>query len=169
MNAHVSYVVQVGHTLTMELTITNTSAGESISFENCLHTYFAVGDIGAVSITGLKGSSFIDRLDNSARKLESADAIRISSEVDRVFPDSTGPVEIRDEKLRRVIRARKSGSASTAVWNPWVAKSKAMPDFGDDEFKQMVCVESGNVGPNKVTLSPGKSSVLKVVLESQSF
>jgi len=31
----------------------------------------------------------------------------------------------------------------------------------------MICVESGNVKQNKLSLAPGKSSVLKVVLRSQ--
>jgi glucose-6-phosphate 1-epimerase len=76
-------------------------------------------------------------------------------------------VEIHDGKFRRTIRVEKRGSVSTVVWNPWVAKSRAMPDFGDEEFRQMVCVESGNVGQNKITLAPGKSAVLKVILSSQ--
>ncbi|MBV8175561.1 MAG: hypothetical protein JO151_13515 [Verrucomicrobia bacterium] len=48
-----------------------------------------------------------------------------------------------------------------------MAKAKQSPDFGDDEFKQMVCVESGNVAQNKITLAPEKSASLKVVLSSQ--
>ena len=27
------------------------------------------------------------------------------------------------------------------VWNPWIDKSKAMADFGDDEYKEMICAE----------------------------
>jgi len=50
-----------------------------------------------------------------------------------------------------------------------VAKSKAMPDFGDEEFHRMVCVESGNVGQNQITLAPGKTSALKVVLHSEKY
>ena len=41
-----------------------------------------------------------------------------------------------------------------------------MPDFGDEEYLKMVCVESGNVGTNKVTLPSGERSVLTVVLGS---
>ena len=31
------------------------------------------------------------------------------------------------------------------VWNPWAEKAKAMTDFGDEEYKQMLCVEAGYV------------------------
>jgi D-hexose-6-phosphate mutarotase len=78
-------------------------------------------------------------------------------------------VEISDSKLRRTIRVEKSSSASTVVWNPWIAKSKAMTDFGDEEFHRMVCVEAGNVGQNQVTLAPGKASAVKVGLSSMSL
>ena len=46
----------VADTLTMELIAANDSGGETMEIENCLHTYFHVGDIGAVSITGLQGA-----------------------------------------------------------------------------------------------------------------
>ena len=77
------------------------------------------------------------------------------------------PVFIEDGTLHRTIHINKTGSASTVVWNPWVAKARAMADFGDEEYHRMVCVESGNVGPNQITLAPGASSALKVVLSSQ--
>jgi len=161
----VEFVVTVGESLTLELRVTNTSP-EPLSFEECLHTYFLVGDLNAVAITGLKGVAYLDKTDRNARKLESGDSIKIISETDRVYLATTGAVEIDDASLRRTIRVEKSGSASTVVWNPWVAKSRAMPDFGDEEFRRMVCVESGNVGQNNLTLAPGKASVLKVVLSS---
>ena len=164
--ANVNFVVTVGDKLTMELIVANPSK-ENFTFEDCLHTYFEIGDVAQISIAGLKGISYLDKTDNFARKLESGDAFKISSETDRVFLNAPGTVEIRDEKLRRKILIEKSGSNSTVVWNPWIAKAKAMPDFGDMEFKHMVCVESGNVAENKITLAPGASATLKVVLRSQ--
>ncbi len=164
-----NYVLTVTDRLTIELIVTNRSAEQDLNFETCLHSYFAVGDVSAASITGLKGTSYLDKVDNFAQKPETADAIKISSEVDRIYCDTTGPVEIVDPKLGRRILVEKSGSASTVVWNPWVAKSQQMADFGNDEYKQMVCVESGNVAKNRVTLAPSKSSVLKVILSSSKL
>ena len=165
----VTFAVTVSDKLTMELSVANPSGTESLSFENCLHTYFAIGDIAEVEITGLMGTTCIDRVGNVTQRVESADAIRINSETDRVYLDTTQTVEIHDLRHRRKIRVEKSGSASTVVWNPWVEKARNMPDFGDDEFKQMVCVESGNVAQNKITLAPGKSASLKVVLSSHQI
>jgi glucose-6-phosphate 1-epimerase len=161
-----NYIVTIAETLTLELIVTNASPDQQFSFENCLHTYLSVGDIDAVSITGLKGVDYLDKADNFAQKTETADPIKISSEVDRTYVAATGPVEILDLKFRRKIRIEKSGSASTVVWNPWVSKSQQMPDFGNEEYRQMVCVESGNVTKNRIILPPGKASVLKVTLSS---
>ena len=159
------FVVAVTDRLAMELIATNESADRNFDFENCLHTYFAVSDIRDVSIAGLKGAHYLDKTDKNARKLESADAIRITAETNRVYPDTPGTVEIRDAKFRRTIRVDKSGSAATVVWNPWT--TQPLPDFDPAEHRQMVCVESGNVGQNKLSLAPGKTAGLKVVLSSR--
>jgi len=60
----------------------------------------------------------------------------------------------------------KSGSDSTVVWNPWTTQ-KLPDDFDPAEHQRMVCVESGNVKHNKISLAPGKTSALKVVLRSE--
>ena len=75
-------------------------------------------------------------------------------------------MEIRDENLKRVIRVEKFNSKSTVVWNPWTTQ-KLPDDFDPAEYRQMVCVESGNVKQNKISLAPGKSSAVKVVISSR--
>jgi len=165
-NFAANFVVTVTATLRLELILTNASPDQDLAIENCLHTYFSVGDIHAVSVAGLQGVSYLDKVDNFAQKTEGSAAIPIQSEVDRVYFDATGPVEILDRALGRRIRIDKQGSASTVLWNPWSAKSQQMTDFGNEEYKTMLCVESGNVGKNKLLLAPGQSSVLKVELST---
>ena len=161
------YFVTVTDRLELQLVVTNDSAERELVFEDCLHTYFTVGDISAVSVVGLKGAKYLDKVADPGERTEMNEAIAIASEVDRVYLDTTAAVEIQDVQLRRKIRVEKAGSASTVVWNPWIAKSKAMPDFGDEEYHGMVCVESGNVAKNKVTLPPRKTATLKVNLSSE--
>lgn len=161
------YIVTVNEALTLELVVTNKSSSDALEFENCLHTYFQIGDINAVSVHGLEGVTYADRLTGGATRVEAEDAIHFSSEVDRTYLNTTHPVEIRDERLKRVIKVEKENSASTVVWNPWIVKSQQMADFGNEEYHNMVCVESGNVMANKITLAPGKSSSLKVKLSSR--
>ncbi|MBE0543938.1 MAG: D-hexose-6-phosphate mutarotase [Verrucomicrobia bacterium] len=164
----VEYVVTVSDMLTAELRVSNKS-GREFEFENCLHTYFAVGDIQAVKVTGLKGVEYLNQPTGFSQHTETADAIRFGDEVDRIYLATGHPVEILDERLKRIIRVEKEGSNSTVVWNPWIAKAKAMPDYGDEEFKEMVCVESGNVAANRVILPPGQTSRLKIKLSSRSL
>lgn len=45
--------------------------------------------------------------------------------------------------------------SETVVWNPWEKKSRAMSDFGDEEYKQMLCV-NGAVIQKPITLKPGE-------------
>jgi D-hexose-6-phosphate mutarotase len=163
---HAEYVVTVNEHLTMELIVTNESNDTNLEYEECLHTYFFVEDIAATSVVGLNGVSYLDKVGGTTQRTEIDDAIRISSEVDRVYFDTKETVEIHDARLGRIIRVEKENSASTVVWNPWIKKSQQMPDFGNEEYQKMVCVESGNVGSNKIVLPPGKTSRLKVTLSS---
>jgi glucose-6-phosphate 1-epimerase len=160
----VEYRVTVGETLTLELTVGNTDKKEA-SFESCLHTYFQVGSIDTVTLTGLKDTGYFDKVRETGA-LETGNAIRITEETDRVYFDTAATVAIQDPSLGRTIHVSKSGSGSTVVWNPWIEKSKRLPDLGDEDYQRMVCVESGNIGKNKVTLPPCGRTTLKVVLSS---
>ena len=162
------YIVTVNQSLTLQLIITNQSKDAEFTFENCLHTYFDVGDVTAISLSGLKGTAYLDKVAGFVEKTETSDVLRIASEVDRIYLNSPGTVNILDPRLGRKIVVEKQGSASTVVWNPWITKSRQMPDFGDEEYERMICVESGNVASNSITLSPGGSSTLTVKLSSET-
>ena len=156
----------VTETLRLDLIATNGSADQDFSFENCLHTYFHVGDVRTIRVKGLKGVTYLDKVDNFAAKVEAEDEIAIVAETDRVYQDTASTVEILDPSLKRRIRIEKAGSQSTVLWNPWIAKSQQMPDFGNEEYLRMVCVESGNVGKNRVVLPPGRSVVMSTIISS---
>ena len=166
-NLRTEFIVTVGETLTMELTAANESCGETAEFEACLHTYFHVGDIGAVSVHGLEGAAYLNFAegDNGAARPAESFPIRINRETNRTYCGTSSTVEIRDKKLKRVIRVEKSGAQSTVVWNPWTTQ-KMPEDWSTDEHLHMVCVESGNVKADKISLTPGKTTALKVVLSS---
>jgi len=112
---NVDYIVTVSESLKLELAVTNNSKTEEFVFENCLHTYFEIGDIKAASISGLKGCRYLDKVANFAEKTETDDAIHISSEMDRIYLNTPGAVEISDSLLRRKIRVEKQASLSTVI------------------------------------------------------
>lgn len=160
-----NYIVTVSQTLEAELIVKN-EAREEMIFEECLHTYFEVGDSTAIFIKGLSGTEFLVRSPEVRRNKDTDPQIRINSEIDRIYLNTTAAVEIIDPRLGRKIHVEKENSLSTVVWNPWIEKSQRMPDFGDDEYQRMVCVESGNVAENQVKLAPGQTSRMKLRLTS---
>jgi D-hexose-6-phosphate mutarotase len=166
-NLRTEFIVTVSDTLTMELIAANDGCDDTLEVENCLHTYFHVGDINRISISGLEKSPFDDFASgaNGVQQPAENSVLQITKETNRVYFDAPQTVEIRDEKLKRTIRVEKFGSNSTVVWNPWTTQ-KLPDDFDPAEHAQMVCVESGNVKQNKISLAPGKTSALKVILSS---
>ena len=162
-----SLTVRVGGSLRLELAVRNTDAAPR-AFEAALHSYFAVSDVRQVRLLGLEGTAFVDKTAAMARKPGDNGPITIAAETDRVYLGATGTVTIEDPGWRRRIVVGKSGSSTTVVWNPWVAKAKAMPDFGDEEWPGMVCVETANAMDDAVTLAPGATHVMTATLEVQA-
>jgi D-hexose-6-phosphate mutarotase len=159
-----SLSVSVGRSLRMALTVRNVN-GAAATIEAALHSYFAVSDVRQVHIRGLEGVGYVDKTAAMARKHGEHEPIAIAAETDRVYLGTAATVTIEDPGWRRRTLISKSGSATTVVWNPWIARAKAMPDFGDDEWTGMVCVETANAGDDAVTLAPGASQVMTATLE----
>jgi glucose-6-phosphate 1-epimerase len=160
-----AFTATFGSTLRMELEVHHTG-GEPFLFEEALHSYFHVGDVRDVKITGLAGTSYLDKTQAGRELLEGVAPIRITAETDRVYLETTADCVIDDPKLNRKITISKTGSDSTVVWNPWIAKSKAMPDFGDEEWPVMLCIETCNVGRSAVKISPGESHRMVAEIKS---
>jgi D-hexose-6-phosphate mutarotase len=154
------YEVSFGATLRLRLTVQN-PASQAIAFEEALHSYFAISDIGAVSVTGLGGCRFIDKTDGMRRKRQRAAALGFSRETDRVYLDTPDRLAIVDPGRRRIAIDR-AGAASAVVWNPWAAKAAALGDLGGELWRRMVCVESGNIADNAITLAGDSEHVMSV-------
>ena len=146
------YTVTFAQTLSLCLAVQN-RAKHPIVFEEALHSYFAISDIAEVGISGLAGTSYIDKTDAARRKLQTTDLVTITAETDRVYLDTPRQCLIEDRGWRRRIGIEKDGAASSVVWNPWAEKAAAMVDLGDPAWRGMVCVESGNIADNEVRLA----------------
>ena len=90
--------------------------------------------------------------------------IRFDGETDRVYLDTPSTCVLDDPTFDRRIEVAKRGSRSTVVWNPWIDKAARMPDFGDDEWPGMVCIETANALDNALTLQPGESHEIAATL-----
>ena len=153
--------VIVGETLRMELTTENTGASDFVISE-ALHTYFRIGDIGAVRVSGLAGCDYWDKAGGSVLKKQDG-TIQFAGETDRVYINTAAECVIEDGKLKRRIHITKSGSLSTVVWTPWMEKANKMGDMGQpDGWREMVCVESANAIDNAVKVAAGAKHKLAV-------
>lgn len=141
--------IVVGKTLRLEMTVENRGqAPAPLAF--AFHTYFAVPDVAQAVISGLEGTSFIDKTDNLARKTQQGD-VTISAMTDRVYLDVPAKQRIKSEDGAITIE---SPSRCAIVWNAW-HNDKNIGDIGEGNHVGYVCVERGDVADHAVTLAPG--------------
>ncbi|MEK7412657.1 MAG: D-hexose-6-phosphate mutarotase [Planctomycetota bacterium] len=157
----VRLLIQAGRRLDVALVGTNTGS-TSFTVGEALHTYLTIGDIRRTHITGLADAVGLNKCSDA--QVSQPNPLTFSAETDSVYA-SAGPIHIHDPVLGRVLRIGKSGSNSTVVWNPWIAKSKKMPDYGDHEWPGMVCVEAANAGEAAYQLAPGESHRIATTIE----
>eukprot|EP01084_Bolivina_argentea_P050319 92511_1 len=167
---NLEYTIQImnNNNLYTKLSVQNTESeqdGQSFQFTAGFHTYFKVHS-KSVEIIGLKGLNFIDTLDKNKIKQEENERVRIESETDWVYMDiNDKDIILIDETKQKypIIRIKKNGFADVVLWNPWIATSKKMDDFDNNEYKQMVCIEPASfVKP--VRLLPTQSKLYKQIL-----
>lgn len=144
--------VTIGETLEVALTTVNETDHE-VTFTEGLHTYFQISDIADIRVSGLEGSDYVD-LVNKNEVRQQQDAIRFDGELGRIFLNNQATCVIEDPAFNRRIRIEKTGSNSTAVWNPGLAVASEMDDLGASGWRDMVCVESANALVNAVTVFP---------------
>lgn len=160
--------VIVGDALRMEMTTENTGTTDFVIGE-ALHTYFQIGDIGAVRVTGLEGCEYWDKVGGSSLRRQDG-AISFSAETDRVYINQATACVIHDDQLKRRIHVAKSGSRSTVVWTPWIEKANKMGDMGQpDGWREMLCVESANAIDNVVKVAAGSRHTLIVEYRAESI
>ncbi|CAL8469848.1 g9390 [Coccomyxa elongata] len=156
--------VRVGSdTLEQTLTATNTGS-EPFELTAALHTYFRISSIDKARVDGLQGVDYLDSLQEKERFTENGASVHFSGEVDRIYLATPGRLEVVDEAKGRAVVIEKEGFPDAVVWNPWIEKAAGMGDFGDEEYKEMVCLEPAVAGSGPVTLQPGASWSAKQML-----
>ena len=141
--------IVVGKTLRLEMTVENrgqTPAPLAFAF----HTYFSVPDVAKAVISGLEGTSFIDKTDNLARKTQQGE-FALDAMTDRIYLDVPAKQRIKSEDGAITIE---STSKCAVVWNAW-HNDKNIGDIGEGNHVGYVCVERGDAADHAVTLAPG--------------
>jgi glucose-6-phosphate 1-epimerase len=83
--------------------------------------------------------------------------------------NTSGAIKLEDPGLRRRTHVAKENSRTTVVWNPWMQKAHSMPDFADNEWIQMICIETSNVSDFAVDLAPGQQHRMKAIVRVTDF
>lgn len=146
---------------------THNSGQQLFTISEALHTYFNISDIGKVSVSGLEGGDYLDKVEDFKQKTQQGKII-FNGEVDRVYLDTQGTCRIEDPIMKRDIVISKKGSDSTVVWNPWEERSIAMVDMGKQAYRTMLCVETANAARNKVAIAAGNTHTMQATYSLES-
>lgn len=155
----------VGTSLQINFTVTNTG-NESFEYSDALHTYFNISDIEAISLQGFDKAAFYESFGTELFEQETA-ALYPGKENNRRYVDHTSEAIISDPGFNRKIKASKSGSKVTVVWNPGPETTLKMPDIDPEGYKTFLCIEPANAYPgiDIITLSPGGKFTLSAQIE----
>jgi len=152
--------IVVAKSLEMRLMIENLDV-KSFEISTAFHSYFSVSDVTRVEIKGLENRRYYDALDG--KLYEQKMKFQVDKEIDRVYFNSKNPLDLMD--THRTITLTSKGSNSLVVWNPWVEKSHQMKDMCDDGYKNMLCLETGNVMEDRVIVEPKKKHLLELMVQ----
>eukprot|EP00386_Alphamonas_edax_P006201 GDKI01020168.1.p1 GENE.GDKI01020168.1~~GDKI01020168.1.p1 ORF type:complete len:296 (+),score=77.44 GDKI01020168.1:110-997(+) len=155
--------------LITELRVKNNHSHDTVEFTGALHTYYRVGDISQVSVSGLQNMEYVDQIKPVGQQecVELHQDITICSEVDRIYKNVPANVQIIDKsKGRKFTISRSREFPDCVLWNPWVEKAISLPDFADDEYHNMVCLEPAVIAtPAKVAPGEMWCGVQKIACE----
>ncbi|MEN9569964.1 MAG: hypothetical protein RL172_1195 [Bacteroidota bacterium] len=150
----------IGDTADIALTVTNTGQ-QDFEYSNALHTYFNIGHINNIAVTGLEKTIYYNAFETTEQE-QPAQPLRFLTETNRRYIQHTQNCVIQDELLQRNICVSKTGSLVTIVWNPCEATAATMLDIHPGGYKHFVCIEPANAYPgiDMVQLQPGQSHTL---------
>ncbi len=147
--------ISVGQSLGLSL-VTHNTGDQPLVITQALHTYFSVADIDRVSITGLDGVDYLDKVDNFNQKQQGGD-VTVTDEVDRIYTDVPAVLVINDVARPRAIQIESIGNKTSVVWNPWRAKTANMADLDNEAYQHFVCVETANAADDRIEIAAGES------------
>jgi glucose-6-phosphate 1-epimerase len=146
-----------GDELRMTLSVANPSA-ESWEFNAALHSYWRVGDIEHVRVSGLKDLAYVDQVAQGVQRVQHDEPLRVEGEIDRIYADIHGSasrgIELSDNE--RIFTLRQEGFRDAVVWNPGAGKAASLADMTPGGYKSFLCIEAGAI-LQPVRLAPGES------------
>lgn len=122
------------------------------AFTAALHSYLAVADTDRAEVAGLEGHAYEDSAAGGEGRVQSASGLRFEGEVDRIYPEVAGPLELVCGPDR--LRIEAEGFRDVVVWNPGPGLAAGLADLGPGQHRHFVCIEAATVC-RPVVLAPG--------------
>ncbi|GMH95641.1 hypothetical protein TL16_g13207 [Triparma laevis f. inornata] len=161
--------------LDLNLSVKNTNTNDKpFSFTGCLHSYFLFDETANVELNGgLEGKRYIDKCDGRKEKVQEGLGIVIPVEakksgeeggregyVDRIYLNTAGQCTF-SRGGKQLYKVKQSESwPDTTLYNPWLGDKQGPmigPDFDDDGYTKMICLEPTISKGNAVTLEVGET------------
>ena len=144
----------------LEVSLTTSNTGkDSFSLTQALHSYVRVDEISRVSLKGLVGCGYYNKVDDTYDNRQEKDLL-FQSEVDRVYSNVTEVLTFQEDKQQ--VRVETKGSETVVVWNPGAKLLEKMPDLSS--YKTMLCIESANTLDDALIIHPKQSHTLTTIL-----
>ena len=139
----------VGSSLQLTLRVENRSAMPApVAF--AFHAYFAVPDVTQARVTGLEGTTYLDKVEQFARKVQARE-VAITGLTDRIYLDVPAVQMLRtgagDVRIA-------SEATCAVVWNAWT-QDAAIADIGEGNHTGYLCVERGDVADRAAMIPAG--------------
>ncbi len=131
-----------GNALTTSLTVEN-HGGPAFTFHAALHTYLRVADVAQTELVGLRGTRYRESTNPSNLIVDSAERLRITGEIDRVYVNAGDHLVLREPHRQLVIES--ANFPDVVVWNPGAARAAALDDMEPGGERHMLCVEAAAV------------------------
>lgn len=160
--------------ITTTITVCNTTA--AVPFQTLLHTYYTVEnalDATQCFVKGLQGYAVTDKVSPSIVGPIGEAIVAIKAETDCIYspPAGTKDVEVtigtgKGRTVSMVAKGVVNGESvpvSCVVWNPYIEKAAALGDFGNEEYKTMICVEPGILGDDAVVAAGKEASLTQII------
>lgn len=144
-------VTVTGRTLELGLAVINTGTN-AFEFTGALHTYLRVADVRHTVVRGLRNVRYRDKALGTDDSLETAQALAIDREIDRVYYAAPGDLTAVEPGRTTAIRA--TGFPDTVVWNPGPERGATLDDLEPDGYLRMLCVEAA-ISRAPTTVAPG--------------
>jgi glucose-6-phosphate 1-epimerase len=158
----------------------------TLPYQILLHNYFQVDSLS--DTFGVRALADAQVVDTQPRGMEGLghlhfphktdEDITVDGEVDRILHTNEsalvvtinrGTNNLAGDQITLSVTTTPSVPLSFVVWNPYIDKSLAMPDFDDDGYKHMICVEPGIINGMQ-SLKGGETQSIRMNLTvSSSF